>query len=371
MITILFASILAFIVSGGVMPTVTKLSRQLGAVSEVGGRHVGEVPIGRLGGIGVLLGCLVALLIQAWVNVSFRLAVMEHKIQAVGIVISLMIVAIVGFWDDVRRLSATVKFGFQILSALVLYGCGVRISAVDLPLLDPFELGWFSLPVTILWMVGIINAINLIDGLDGLAGGVLLFASMVNLVVALVLNGVISAVLMGSVVGGVVGFLLFNWYPAKIYLGDGGAYSLGFLIAVSGLISPMHKVSTGISILVPLLAMGLPIIDTILVMLSRLATRRGIFTPDRGHLHHILLDSGISHRRVVIGLYSVCCMLCSIALTLVLHRNKNLGWFLMGLSFIGAIAWGLGVKSQLRRALIQFIEGFSNPKKDLDGGEVK
>jgi UDP-GlcNAc:undecaprenyl-phosphate GlcNAc-1-phosphate transferase len=371
MISVLYSSILAFIVSGGVMSTVAKLSRQLGAVSEVGGRHVGEVPIGRLGGIGVLLGCLVAVLIQVWFNVSFRLAVTEYRIQAFGIIISLMIVAIVGFWDDVRRLPANVKFGFQILSALVLYGCGVRISAVDLPLLEPFELGWFGLPVTILWMVGIINAINLIDGLDGLAGGVLLFASMVNLVVAVVLNGVVTAVLMGSVVGAVVGFLLFNWYPAKIYLGDGGAYSLGFLIAVSGLISPMHKVSTGISIIVPVLAMGLPIIDTTLVMLSRFATRRGIFTPDRGHLHHILLDSGISHQRVVIGLYFLCGMFCSIALTLVLHRNRNLGWFLVCVSFFGALLWGFGVKSQLSRALIRFVERFSKPKNDLHSGGQK
>lgn len=367
MITILYSGILAFCVSVCVMPIVAKTSRRLGAVSETGGRHVGEVPIGRLGGVGVLLGCLVALLLQAWINISFRLALLEYKIQAFGVLIGLTIVAIVGFLDDVRRLSATVKFSFQIISALVLYVCGVRISAIDLPLLEPFELGLLGLPITILWVVGIINSINLIDGLDGLAGGVLLFASVVNLVVAVVSNGVITAVLMGSVVGAVLGFLLFNWYPAKIYLGDGGAYSLGFLIAVSGLISPMHKVSTSIAITVPVLAAGLPIIDTILVMIRRIATRRGVFSPDRGHLHHFLLDSGISHQRVVVGLYLVCCIFCSVALTLVLHRNRNLGWLLIGLSFIGAIVWGLGVKNQLRRALSQFIERFSKQKKDLDG----
>lgn len=368
MITILYSSILAFCVSVGVMPTVVKASRRLGAVSETGGRHVGKVPIGRLGGIGVLLGCLVALLFQAWMNVSFRLAVIEYKIQTIGMLIGLTIVATVGFWDDVRRLSATAKFGFQIISVLVVYGCGVRISAVDLPLLKPFELGWFSLPITILWIVGIINAINLIDGLDGLAGGVLFFASVVNLVVAVASNGIITGVLMSSVVGAVLGFLLFNWYPAKIYLGDGGAYSLGFLIAVSGLISPMHKVSTGVAIIVPILAAGLPIIDTMLVIMRRIVTRSGMFSPDRGHLHHVLLDSGISHQRVVIGLYFVCCIFCSIALTLVLHRNRNLGLLLIGLSFTGTIVWGLGVKSQLSRALRRFIKRFLNSKNDLDGG---
>lgn len=353
---LLWSSLVAFCVSSGLMPIIAKVSRQLGAVSETGGRHVGRVPIGRLGGVGVLVGSLGSLLLHGWANSSLQRALNEFQMQAVGIAFGLILVAAVGFWDDVRRLSASLKFGVQVLATLVVYLCGVRISAVDLPLLDPIQLGWFSLPITMLWIVGIINAINLIDGLDGLAGGVLLFASMINLVVAVVSNAVISAVLMVSVVGALVGFLLFNWYPAKIYLGDGGAYSLGFLIAVSGLISPMQKVSTSIAIMVPVLAAGLPIIDTTLVVLRRIATRRGVFSPDRGHLHHILLDSGISHRRVVVGLYFVSCVFCSIALTLVLHRNRKVGLFLLAASVIGIIFWGIGVKSQLRRALVRFGE---------------
>jgi UDP-GlcNAc:undecaprenyl-phosphate GlcNAc-1-phosphate transferase len=351
---ILYSSAVALCISGGLMPIVAKVSRQLGAVSETGGRHVGKVPIGRLGGVGVLLGVLFSLLLHGWMNSTFRMALAEFQIKAIGLTIGLVIVAAVGFWDDVKRLSASVKFGVQILATLVVYFCGVQISAVDLPLLEPIQLGLFSLPITMVWIIGIINAINLIDGLDGLAGGVLLFASAINLVVALVSNAQITAALMGSVVGAVIGFLLFNWYPAKIYLGDGGAYSLGFLIAVSGLISPMQKVSTGIAILVPVLAAGLPIMDTTLVMLRRIATRRGIFSPDRGHLHHILLDSGISHRRVVVGLYFVCCIFCSLALTLILHRNRHVGWFLIAASMFGLIIWGLGVKSQLRQAVVRF-----------------
>jgi UDP-GlcNAc:undecaprenyl-phosphate GlcNAc-1-phosphate transferase len=345
------------------MPIAAKVSLRLGAVSEIGGRHVGNVPIGRLGGVGVLMGCLVSLLLHGWSNASFRVALKEFFVEGAGIAIGLLIVAIVGFLDDVRRLSASVKLIFQVLAAVVVYSCGVRISAVDFPLLDPIQLGWFSLPVTILWIVGIINAINLIDGLDGLAGGVLLFASTVNLVVAVISKAVITAVLMGSVAGAVAGFLLYNWHPARVYLGDGGAYSLGFLIAVTGMVSPMQKVSTGVAIMVPVLATGLPIIDTVLVMLRRMVTRRRIFAPDRGHLHHILLDSGISHRRVVIGLYFVCCIFCSLALTLILHRNRYVGLFLVAVSLIGIILWGLSVKSQLRRALIRFLDGVLGSQK--------
>lgn len=363
---LLYSSLIAFGVSIAVMPVVDRLSRRLGAVSEIGGRHVGKVPIGRLGGIGVLLGCLIALLFNVWANVPFRTALTEYRNQVDGIAIGLMIVSVVGFWDDITRLSATFKLCFQILATTVICVCGVRISAVDLPLLEPFQLGWLSLPFTILWVVGIINAINLIDGLDGLAGGVLFFASIINFVVAVLSNAVITAALMSAIVGAVVGFLMFNWYPAKIYLGDGGAYSLGFLIAVSGLISPMHKASTGLAIMVPVLAAGLPIIDTLLVMLRRIVTRRSVFSPDRGHLHHILLDSGISHGRVVIGLYGVCCIFCSIALTLVLNRNRIVGWFLIAASLIGIIFWSLGVKKQLRRALTKIGEGIFKPEKPVD-----
>ena len=348
------------------MPIVAKFSRRLGAVSDVGGRHVGHVPIGRLGGAGVLIGCIVSVVLHGWVNISFRNALAQFQVQAIGIGVGFTIVAAVGFWDDVRRLSASVKLFFQLIAALFVYGCGVEISAVDLPFLDPIQLGFLSFPITLLWIVGIINAINLIDGLDGLAGGVLLFASIINLVVALVSNATITVVLMGSVAGAVVGFLVFNWYPAKIYLGDGGAYSLGFLIAVSGLISPMQKASTGIAILVPVLAAGLPIIDTTLVMLRRILNKQGVFSPDRGHLHHILLDSGISHRRVVVGLYFVCLVFCSLALTLVLHRNYLVGWFLVVASVVGIVFWGLGVKIQLRRALVRFNESVLKSKNSSE-----
>ena len=361
--SLLYSSLVAFCVSGGLMPIASKLSRHLGAVSDTGGRHVGEVPIGRLGGIGVLLGCLVALLFSGWADVPFRKALIDYKIQAAGIIISLGIVAAIGFWDDVSRLSATVKFGFQIVATLVLYVCGVRFSAIDLPLLEPFQLGWFSLPITILWVVGMINAINLIDGLDGLAGGVVIFAATINLVVACVSNSVITATLMSTIVGAVVGFMLFNWYPAKIYLGDGGAYSMGLIIAVGGLISPMQKISTGVSIIVPVLAAGLPIIDTILVVIRRILSKRGIFSPDRGHLHHILLDSGISHRRVVIGLYFICCIFCSTALILVINRNRILGCFLIASSITGAIFWGLAAKKELALSLIKIKQGFLQSKK--------
>jgi UDP-GlcNAc:undecaprenyl-phosphate GlcNAc-1-phosphate transferase len=274
---------------------------------------------------------------------------LHDKRQTIGFIIGLILVAIIGFWDDVKRLQAVPKFVAQVIAALICYIFGLRISGVDLPLFEPIQLGWLGLPMTILWVVGIVNAVNLIDGLDGLAGGVLLFASIVNLTVAIGAGSKMPATLMVAMVGAIIGFLLYNWYPAKIYLGDGGAYSLGFILAVNGLLAPVHKASTGIALLVPILALGLPVFDTFLTMLRRLMSRRGIFSPDRGHLHHILLDAGISHQRVVVGLYAVCCILCSVSLMMVLNRRRNIGYILLGASVVWIGLWVFSVKTQLRR----------------------
>jgi UDP-GlcNAc:undecaprenyl-phosphate GlcNAc-1-phosphate transferase len=336
------------------------MSRLLGAVSETGGRHIGKLPVGRLGGGGVLLGISVAIVFELLLDPSLRVAFDGVQRQMIGLTLGLGLVATVGFVDDIRRLSAFFKLLVQVIASILAYVFGLRISGVDLPFLDPFQLGWLSLPMTVLWIVGIVNAVNLIDGLDGLAGGVLLFASLVNFAAAIGSGAAVPSAIMVSMAGSILGFLLFNWYPAKIYLGDGGAYSLGFLLAVSALLAPVQKASTGISLLVPLLAVGLPVFDTLLTMLRRYLNRRGIFSPDRGHLHHILLDAGISHRRVVVGLYAISCVLCSCALIIVLRRNQSIGYILIAASIFGCVFWGLSVKNQLRKVVSKVINRGSN-----------
>ncbi len=339
----------ALVVSAAAMPFFVKVSRRFGAISEVGGRHIGKQPIGRLGGVGALLGIVVSIAIQIWLDPLVSTAWIQGQRQTIGLIIGLTLVATIGFWDDIIRLKAHSKLLAQVVAAFICYIFGLRISGVDLPFLDPIQLGWFGLPITVLWIVGIVNAVNLIDGLDGLAGGVLLFASVVNFMVAIGSSAILPAVLMVSMGGSIIGFLLYNWHPAKIYLGDGGAYSLGFILAVNGLLAPVQKASTGIALLVPILALGLPVFDTLLTMLRRFMTKRGIFSPDRGHLHHVLLDAGISHLRVVVGLYAVCCILCSVALMMVLNRKRNIGYILLGASVLWIGLWGFSVKTQLRR----------------------
>ncbi len=361
--TFILGAAVAFCVSCLTMPWLVKISMRLGAVSDTGGRHVGRVPIGRLGGVGAMLGFISSIAVQFIFDRSIHGVVVDRFIQIVGLFIGLLIVAGIGIWDDIRRLPAIFKLVAQILAALIACSFGLSISGLDLPLIHSFQLGVFSIPITVLWIVGVVNAVNLIDGLDGLAGGVLLFASIVNFAAALSSGTLIPAFIMVAIAGSMLGFLLYNWHPAKIYLGDGGAYSFGYILAVSGLFAPVQKVSTSIALLVPILAIGLPIFDTLLTMLRRFISNRKVFSPDRGHLHHILLDAGISHRRVVIGLYAISCLLGSLSLVIVLKRNRDVGYFLVAASLVGSFFWGVSVKDQLRLAMERLVSGESKSGK--------
>jgi UDP-GlcNAc:undecaprenyl-phosphate GlcNAc-1-phosphate transferase len=281
----------------------------------------------------------------------FTEAVLLHQSQLIGLFGGVILVGGIGFFDDIKRQPAVLKLFVQFCAAIVAFKSGLEITGLDLPFLPPISLGKMSGPITLVWIVGVVNAVNLIDGLDGLAGGVVLFAAIVNLAAAVSFGAIVPSFLMASSVGAVLGFLIYNWYPAKVYLGDGGAYSLGFILSTSALLAPFQKASTGVALLVPVLATGLPIIDTVLTMFRRTLNRRPVFSPDRGHLHHILLDSGISHKRVVIGLYLVSLVLGSIALVIVLNRHRVVGCCLLILSIIGGFLWGLSVKRNLREVV--------------------
>jgi UDP-GlcNAc:undecaprenyl-phosphate GlcNAc-1-phosphate transferase len=337
----------AFAVSSTLVPFTIALSQRCGAVSETGGRHVGQRPIGRLGGIGVVLGIMVAMVVLSALDSTVSSALRLQFHQIIGLILGVVLVGGVGFWDDIRRLPAKSKLLVHVVAAVIAFRAGLKIQSIDLPFFEPFALGWLAFPVTILWVIGIVNAVNLIDGLDGLAAGVVFFASIVNFVAAICSESILSAGLMAAVAGAVVGFLVYNWYPAKIYLGDGGAYSLGFILATSALISPHQKASTSVTMLVPVLAAGLPVFDTSLTMLRRFLNDKGIFTPDRGHLHHVLLDAGISHRRVVIGLYTISFVFGSVAIAVVLNRSRFTGVALIVVSMAGFLFWVLTERKKI------------------------
>ncbi len=350
--------VVAFFATMFLMPFMVVLSRRFGIVSDVGERHVGNVPVGRLGGGAVLVGTLLSIGITIAIEPLTKGEIDLFQNKVFGIFGGTLIVAFVGFLDDWRRVSADWKIVVHIGAAIFAYNMGLKIDAVDLPFLKPIRMGFLAFPITLIWIVGVVNAINLIDGLDGLAGGVVFFAAIVNMVAGLSINAFIPALLMSSIAGAILGFLCFNWYPAKIYLGDGGAYSLGFILATSSLLAPFQKAATGVALLVPILAAGLPILDTSVTMLRRALNKRGIFSADRGHLHHLLLDAGISHRRVVVGLYMVSCLMGSMALMIVFRRRLDIGCVLLGASIVGSIIWGVSVRHQLIKLWVRIKKNF-------------
>jgi UDP-GlcNAc:undecaprenyl-phosphate GlcNAc-1-phosphate transferase len=241
-----------------------------------------------------------------------------------------------GLYDDLRGANAWQKFAVQFGVAGSLYWCGYRIEQVSLPG-GALELGLFALPITLVWIVGLINAMNLIDGLDGLAGGVALCAVLTNLVVSMVRGQPIMTLCMAALAGALIGFLFYNFNPASIFLGDTGSLFLGYVLAVSS-IRTHQKSSAVVSLLVPLVALAVPIVDTALAMGRRALTGRPMFSGDRDHIHHRLLGLGLSQRQAALVLYAASIVLGGIALALAFANDPAVAWILVALSIAGFIA---------------------------------
>lgn len=307
-------------------PPVRALAFWLGAVDRPGGRKVHDTPVARLGGVAVLAAFLCSVSVGLMVDPTIVDAFLAAGCDLRWLYAGALLVATIGIADDVWRLGPVPKLCFQILAALTVLAGGYGIHAVTNPFTGAaVELGWLGVPVTLLWVVGITNAINLIDGLDGLATGVGIIASVTLAVVSLSLGRVEIALLAVALVGALAGFLCFNFHPARSFLGDSGSLAVGYLLSVFS-IESSHKGATAVVMLVPMLALGLPIMDTLLAMLRRLLSAlrvvrldrerneyrflvvgsASIFRADRNHIHHRLMQLGLTHRRTVLLLYGVC-----------------------------------------------------------------
>jgi UDP-GlcNAc:undecaprenyl-phosphate GlcNAc-1-phosphate transferase len=320
-----FAFLLAAASSAVLTPLVRVLALRLGAVSNPGGRNVNERTVPRLGGIAIALGFLIPLATIFPSESAVASVLRGDSRKLIGLLAGAVLMVGIGVLDDTRRVRALNKLLVQVVAAAIAFSVGFHIDAVRLPLLGNLSMGIFALPVTVIWIVGIVNAINLIDGLDGLAAGVVFFAGVTNFVVASVTHDVFLSALMATMLGAVLGFLFFNFNPARIFMGDSGSYFLGFLLGTLSLQGSSQKASTTVSILVPILALGLPIFDTLFAMGRRFLERRPIFSPDRGHVHHRLLDMGLTHRRAVLVLYSVSVTFTVAAIGVSLGRAWQVG----------------------------------------------
>lgn len=301
MILLLGTCLLAFSVSIALTPYVRKLALKWGAVAYENHRtiHKGNMP--RLGGIAVFAAFLAGIvLLLAFSDETFAALQREAIIFSIGGSMILLL----GIFDDIRGASWYQKLAVQFIAALLVIISGYRITAIANPFGDPLSLGVFSYPFTLFWIIGITNAFNLIDGLDGLAAGISLGAACVMLFISLWFGNLGSAFPAAILAGAIGGFLIYNFNPAKIFLGDSGSLLIGFLLACFS-INGTFRDSSGVAIYIPMVVLGVPILDTFLAMLRRFRKGVHFFHPDKEHIHHRLLQLGISHRNAVLLLNAI------------------------------------------------------------------
>ncbi len=331
-INLVFCFSIAFAISLAATPFVKNIAYKIGAVDVPDEeRRVHSRPIPRLGGLAIFYGFLVALL-------SFANPIDE---QTRGIIIGSLIIVGVSILDDVKQIRAIYKLLAQILAAAIAIAHDIRITAISVPefISDTgiVNLGFFSIPITLAWIVLVTNAVNLIDGLDGLAVGVSSIASFSLFFIAILGGEEEVAIICAALAGGCLGFLPYNFNPAKIFMGDTGSQFLGYMLSVI-CIQGLFKGYVIISFIVPLLIMALPLFDTIFAIIRRLWNHKPIMEADRGHLHHRLLDSGFSQKETVAILYIITTIL-GLSAVMVLERGSYVAALLLMLSL--STAFGL------------------------------
>ena len=328
-VTVMLALVMALVISFAATPFVRRLAFKIGAVDVPrDSRRMHDHPIPRMGGLAIFFGFILSVLLFLPLTTQLR-----------GMLLGAVVIVILGIFDDIYALSAKLKFAVQIGAALIAVLMGNQIDYLSNPNIfssDPYwHLGVLSIPISVLWIVAITNAVNLIDGLDGLACGVSTISSMTMLVIALTVAEAQVAILMAALAGACIGFLPYNLNPAKIFMGDTGSTFLGFVLATVS-IQGLFKSYAIISFAVPFLVLGLPIFDTCFAILRRLARGQSPMAPDRGHIHHRLIDMGFTQKQAVAVLYLISAILGLSAVVLTTNNAMKAMLFLLALCMAGA-----------------------------------
>ena len=317
---------LAFVIAAGmallVTPGVIWLAKKTGALDKPDARKVHKNPIPRIGGLGIYLAfmaAMAAVLLMVEVDAEVRQ-------EITGLMVGGSLIVALGLVDDYTNLPAKVKLLGQIVAACVLVlGFEVRIDFITDPFGDYLFLEFLAVPATIFWIVGLTNTVNLIDGLDGLAAGVSSIAAVTIFLVALQQGFMLVAVLTAALAGAAFGFLYYNFNPARIFMGDTGSMFLGFMLSGISVVGVMKSAAI-VALVVPILALGLPILDTTFAIVRRWLAGEPIMKPDKGHLHHRLLNLGFTQRQAVLLMYVISAVLGSgtIVMTAVSPRTALL-----------------------------------------------
>ncbi len=304
-------------------PLMRKIALKKNILANPGERMIHTEPIPYLGGVAIYIAFLLGLILAFYFYLP-RGIFDRFFYKLIGLAIGATFILILGLWDDIKNITPTVKLLGQIIVALLLFSYGFRVEVVT----NIFLGGEYHLPlyisafITVVWFVGMINAMNLIDGLDGLACGIAIIASGALIFVSIFLSNYISIIFLIALGGACLGFLKYNFYPAKIFMGDAGSMFLGLVFAAVALVGSQHKAATAVALLAPISALFIPVADTFIAITRRLVKKKSIFKADRAHLHHRLLIIGLNQRQIVIFLYMVTLYLGLFSFLFVLIPDK-------------------------------------------------
>ncbi|MGM9966323.1 MAG: glycosyltransferase family 4 protein [Rummeliibacillus sp.] len=297
------ALVVAFVASILLTPLVKRLAFRIGAVDKPNYRKVHDHVMPRLGGLAIFLAFLIGIVVAQPMDKSM-----------IAILIGGFVIIVTGVLDDMLEISPKAKLiGQTVAAAIVIFFGGVQIDFINLPFDGKLDFGYLSIPLTLIWIIGITNAINLIDGLDGLAAGVSTIALITLAAMAFIMGNVFVLVMALILAASTCGFLFYNFHPAKIFMGDTGALFLGFMISVLALLG--FKNITFVSLVVPIIMLGVPISDTFFAIVRRLLNKQPPFSPDKSHLHHRLMSIGFTHRQTVLLIYGIAAMFGLAAIT--------------------------------------------------------
>lgn len=322
---IVIAFLLAFITAFVITPHTMRLAKKVGAIDVPNDRRVNKKPMPRLGGLAVIAGFFVStiylLIMMNFENSIDLFGVENYWMKLIGFFIGIGILGITCYIDDSKGIPSLVKLAAQIAAAIVVVASGIRIENFTLPFTDSKIIinEVFSYILTVGWIVGITNAINLIDGLDGLSSGVSLI-SCLSLLIIFSLNGspILATVLITALAGSIVGFLPFNFSPAKTFIGDTGSNFMGFSLSIISILG-VAKTYTAIVIIAPIIVLALPIFDTLFAIVRRIIkgkSIKAILKPDKGHLHHRLMQKGYTQKQAVLIMYGITAILGMFAIIL-------------------------------------------------------
>ncbi len=322
---IAIAFLLAFITTFVVTPHTMRLAKKVGAIDIPNDRRVNKKPMPRLGGLAVIAGFVVSI-IYLFITTSIEgklnlFGEENYYLKMIGFFLGALILGLVCYVDDVKGVPSWVKLTAQIIASIIVVACGVKIENISIPFTEgKIIMGdIFSYILTVCWIVGITNAINLIDGLDGLSSGVTLI-SCLSLLMVFALNGspLIAIVLITALAGALVGFLPFNFSPAKTFIGDTGSNFMGFALAIISILG-VAKTYTALVLIAPIIILAMPIFDTLFAIFRRLIKGKSIkavFKPDKGHLHHKLMAKGYTQKQAVLIMYGITAILGMFAVIL-------------------------------------------------------